>query len=291
VDRGRCQVEQSGRSFTLEQGQAVLFLPRERPNLTLIPGQPCETISISFVANASLLADVAGKPFTLNAFQQTLLSRLCQLASPGDDSAHRNSEVKLLLIQLLLSTRERPSPASPAPVPPPSMPAYKRARHGAALLGIRRILDESAEGRVRLRDIARHANMSVPTLERLFKLETGSSPIRYHQQQRLNRAKLLLRHSMLTVTQIAEKLGFQSVHHFSSAFKRRAGITPTGYARSVRGAMRQIEEAQQMLREGEPVGRIAAQLGFPSVHAFAQTFRRYTGRAPEEFARGKITQS
>jgi len=290
VDRGTCRAEMGGKAFDLGQGQAILFLPRDRPRMSLLPGRSCETISVSFVANASLLADVAGRPFNLTAFQQTLLSRLCQLAAPGDDSAHRSSEVKLLLIQMLLSARERPSPTAPAPVVQPSMPAYKRARHGAALLGIRRILDDSAEGRVRLRDIARHANMSVPTLERLFKLETGLSPIRYHHQQRMERARLLLRHSMLTVTQIADRLGFQSVHHFSHSFKRHTGATPTDYARSVRGALRQIEEAKQLLREGMAVSRIAEQLGFPSVHAFAQIFHRYTGMAPDEFAHGKISE-
>ena len=46
---------------------------------------------------------------------------------------------------------------------------------------------------------------------------------------RLDKAKELLRYSDLTVTQVSEALGFQSLHHFSKAFHHFAGCSPMAY--------------------------------------------------------------
>jgi AraC-like DNA-binding protein len=287
MDKGRCRFTAGGKSTILEQGQAMLFLPGSEPELSLVGGEACESISISFVANASILAELAGKPFSLDAFQHSLLSRLLQTASPGTDASHRNSEVKLLLILLLMSTRSS-TDASLQALPAPR--AYKRSRHEAAILEAKRVLDVSAERNVSLADLARHVSMKVPTLIRLFRLETGKSPIQYHLQLRIEKAQMLLRHSMLTVTEIAEKMGYHSVHHFSNSFRKHAGKSPTEYAHSLKSTLRQVEEARNMLwNERLPASVVAERLGFTSVFSFAQAFKRYTGTSPDEYVHAKMS--
>lgn len=288
MDKGRCRFTSAGRSTVLEKGQAMLFLPGEEPDLALVNGAPCENISISFVANASILGEIAGKPFTLDAFQQSLLSRLLHTAAPGDDSSHRNTEVKLLLIQLLLSTREG-SDATPPAMPHPR--AYRRSRHEASILEAKRIIDSSTERNISLGELSRHVNLSIPTLIRFFRLETGKSPIQYHHHLRIEKSQLLLRHSMLTVTEIAEKMGFNSVHHFSNRFRKQTGKSPTEYAHSLKSTLRQVEEARKMLWEDRlSASVVAEQLGFNSVFSFAQAFKRYTGTSPDEYVRAKMAE-
>jgi len=46
---------------------------------------------------------------------------------------------------------------------------------------------------------------------------------------RLDRAAELLKEGRLTVSQIADRTGFASVHYFSRLFHRRRGVTPTDY--------------------------------------------------------------
>jgi len=60
----------------------------------------------------------------------------------------------------------------------------------------------------------------------LFRKFTGSSPIQYMNRFRISRAKEDLLHSRLTVTQIAEKYHFSSVHYFSRLFRQQTGQTP-----------------------------------------------------------------
>lgn len=60
----------------------------------------------------------------------------------------------------------------------------------------------------------------------LFKQATGLPPVQYVNQYRINRAKYDLRFTNLSVTEIAEKHGFSSVHYFSKLFRQLVGRSP-----------------------------------------------------------------
>ncbi|WP_422660549.1 AraC family transcriptional regulator [Paenibacillus sp. EC2-1] len=60
----------------------------------------------------------------------------------------------------------------------------------------------------------------------LFKKATGLPPTQYINQFRINRAKDDLCNSDISVTEIAEKHGFSSVHYFSKLFKQMNGRSP-----------------------------------------------------------------
>lgn len=60
----------------------------------------------------------------------------------------------------------------------------------------------------------------------LFRAATGLSPVQYINRFRINRAKEDLRFTALSVTEIAEKHGFSSVHYFSKLFSQLAGVSP-----------------------------------------------------------------
>ena len=68
-----------------------------------------------------------------------------------------------------------------------------------------------------------------------FKKELGTTPSRYVSLQRLLYAKqLLLNHPDYTVTQIADLLGYDSIHYFSRFFKKMSGQTPSEFRREHR---------------------------------------------------------
>lgn len=60
----------------------------------------------------------------------------------------------------------------------------------------------------------------------LFKKATGLPPIQYINQFRINRAREDLRNSNISITEIAEKHGFSSVHYFSKLFRQLNGKSP-----------------------------------------------------------------
>ncbi|WP_127588759.1 helix-turn-helix domain-containing protein [Paenibacillus koleovorans] len=63
----------------------------------------------------------------------------------------------------------------------------------------------------------------------IFKKATGYSPNQYINHFRINRAKDDLRFSPLSITEIAEKHHFSSIHYFSRLFHKLTGQSPSEY--------------------------------------------------------------
>ncbi|HAP9434296.1 TPA: helix-turn-helix domain-containing protein, partial [Enterococcus faecium] len=51
---------------------------------------------------------------------------------------------------------------------------------------------------------------------------------------KMEKAKRLVLENELTYTEIADILGFHSIHHFSSAFKKYTGLSPSKYYLSLK---------------------------------------------------------
>lgn len=84
---------------------------------------------------------------------------------------------------------------------------------------------------ISLSDLAREAGLSAGYFLRSFKQATGKTPIQFRHDLRISRACELLRGSTLEVSEIAARLGFSSHSHFSNAFRRVKGVSPTAYRR------------------------------------------------------------
>lgn len=68
---------------------------------------------------------------------------------------------------------------------------------------------------------------------KMFKKYTGVSPLNYHMELKLLRAKEMLLNTDLSVKEIGFGLGFHSIHYFSRMFKMKTGFSPTEMRRSV----------------------------------------------------------
>jgi AraC-like DNA-binding protein/ligand-binding sensor protein len=119
-----------------------------------------------------------------------------------------------------------------------SLIANEICRHqsngGSAM--VRRAKDYIADHKfetIRLQQIARALNVSTFHFCRKFKTETGITFVAYLNHIRIERAKILLHNSSLTVTEIAYGAGFQSLTHFNRIFRKLVGSSPTEYRSSV----------------------------------------------------------
>ncbi|RXZ81307.1 AraC family transcriptional regulator [Paenibacillaceae bacterium] len=77
--------------------------------------------------------------------------------------------------------------------------------------------------------IAAELNYSYTYLSHIFSRETGLTIKEYYNRKRFEKASEWLKLSQWSVTQIAEKLHYQSIHSFSKAFRNYYGISPTEY--------------------------------------------------------------
>ncbi len=74
--------------------------------------------------------------------------------------------------------------------------------------------------------VARRVGVSLRQLDRLFAAEMGVSFLQHYRRIRLERARELLRHSTLSVTEIGLATGFASASHFARSYRATFGATP-----------------------------------------------------------------
>lgn len=77
--------------------------------------------------------------------------------------------------------------------------------------------------------LAKSLNISESTMLKVFKRVYSVSPKQYLDQLRYNEAKFLLHQPKLSISEIAEIIGYQSVSHFSRQFKVWSGYSPKQY--------------------------------------------------------------
>lgn len=82
---------------------------------------------------------------------------------------------------------------------------------------------------VRISDLAARLQVSQQYLGRLFKAETGVSPMRYLNRLRIEKAKELMRSSAMNISEAALAVGFENIYYFSRLFKQHEGMSPSAY--------------------------------------------------------------
>ncbi|GLZ81341.1 transcriptional regulator [Actinorhabdospora filicis] len=87
-----------------------------------------------------------------------------------------------------------------------------------------------------LRALASHARMSVRTLTRRFRAETGVSPQQWLLRQRLERAREILESTTLPMPQVARRSGLGSAESLRQHMLRQVGVTPSAYRAAFRPA-------------------------------------------------------
>lgn len=83
--------------------------------------------------------------------------------------------------------------------------------------------------------IADELGMGYTRFRRAFREYVGVAPAQYRQAMRLNKARELLGSTTCSVSEIACRLGFESVSAFSLFFRSREGVSPNCYRKSYRG--------------------------------------------------------
>lgn len=111
---------------------------------------------------------------------------------------------------------------------PPPVP------RGSVFEPLLRWIDDNAGADLTPAAIAAKAGMSTRTLNRRFREQTGTTPVRWLIRARVRRAQHLLEATEHTVDRIATEVGFASTTTFRDHFKQVVGTTPNAYRAAFR---------------------------------------------------------
>lgn len=83
-----------------------------------------------------------------------------------------------------------------------------------------------------LEEVAKIANLSTYHFIRVFKNETGKTPIEYLLDFKIDKAKSLLTNKDKSISEICYDCGFNNPSHFTRVFKYKTGVTPSIYRKN-----------------------------------------------------------
>ncbi len=96
----------------------------------------------------------------------------------------------------------------------------------------RRLLDRGYATPITIEQLSHEVALSPYYLIRLFRRIYKQTPHQYLIQLRMTRAKELLSHSDVSITEICADVGFESLGSFSALFRKIAGLPPSAYRNS-----------------------------------------------------------
>ena len=92
-----------------------------------------------------------------------------------------------------------------------------------------RYIDLNLQSPITVGELTAFLGITQPYLFKLFKAQFGRSPKQYILDRKLDRAQTLLRQTDLSITHIANSVGFPDVLSFSKCFKAKLGRSPQAY--------------------------------------------------------------
>ncbi len=147
-----------------------------------------------------------------------LLSRLQDTPDVEFQTRNLLSEIWLLLLQVLESTRLKAAPT----------------KNQDRMLTMMTFIQEHYAEKLTLEDIADSAAVSTRECLRCFRAAIRQSPMEYLIDYRVQAACRLLEKTALSITEIAMETGWGNSSYFSKMFRRACGKTPNEYRKAYR---------------------------------------------------------
>lgn len=217
--------------YEISKEQAYLFLPLVEHAIFCgkKDAPPLQMLDIKFAVNHPLLfADLSklGNMLTLGDFSWFTHKFDKIIEESARQKPFYSDVTNAYLLEMLVHiVREQlgiPERTDGLDTPVSDVPSYK----GMDVRALMEYIDFNYSHIISLEDLSRLAGVNKTTLISIFKEIYGTTPIRYINNLRLRKAKALLENSDLSISEIAELVGFQSIHYFSRFFKAKENCTP-----------------------------------------------------------------
>ena len=246
-DKGEIEVMADRTYFSLHQGEIVFHKPNEYHNIWSNGAVSPNLMVVSFKCDDDIMNYFKGKILKLDRESANLLGSIFVEArnvfappfgdpySTGIDFLPNHEKVseQLFINMLEIFLLKLISHESVSEKPPVDQAPITSADTEALVEDVKDFLLFNQNNILFLEDVAKRFNVSKEWLGSVFKKYTGTSIINTFILFKIDEAKRLIRESNLNITQIAEKLGYSSVHFFSRQFKKFSGMTPSEYSRSI----------------------------------------------------------
>ncbi len=242
VDKGAVRVTAGERACRLGQGQVVFHAPGEFHAFSA-DGVAPDLVVVGFGCDSPAMDFFRGRVSSICGEERALLGRIVAesaaafstpLNLPSVTQLQRRDSQPFGGEQLLCAALEELLIRLVRREAQPHAAADPRAEDDGVFAQVTDYLERRLNRPLTLEEVCRDNLVGRSQLQKLFHARTGGGVMAYLGGLKIQAARRLIREGRLNFTQIAARLGYQSVHYFSRRFRIATGMSPSEYARSVK---------------------------------------------------------
>lgn len=227
VQSGTLTITVDDSGSTLAAGDVIIYPPNPEQAKRLSKDSACNYLSVSFDMDFSEPQRLLGHVFYCTNDLRDALHKIieaCAMHSPHARTlmlCHLQETITRLTL-LCHEFNDEHGPLNP--------------NQGSQIDLLQQILtymDEKVTEPITIEQICHKFFMSRTSLQALFKMYLHNSPKSYLINIKLQKSKELIREGQYTISEIADMLGFSSIHYFSRLFKKYFDLSPSEYAKEV----------------------------------------------------------
>ena len=250
VDRGEIDALAGDRRLTLKKGNILFHKPNEFHNVLTNGKVSPSLVVIGFECHSPAIKSFEDQLMSVQDTEKELMAQIIvearntfsgRLDDPYQEELIFNSEpltfgsaqlISHYLEQLMIHLYRRYFSYS---LPVRSSRFLAEASSGNDTYNrIVRYMEEHLGERMPIDRICRDNLVGRSQLQKLFRDTKGCGVIEFFSMMKIDTAKQMIRDNQLNFTQIADRLGYNSIHYFSRQFKQITTMTPSEYATSIR---------------------------------------------------------
>ena len=226
VDQGVLHCVVDGSSYTLRQGQMMVFGPNQWHMQYTDLDVSVRFLTAAFDLESELVGNLPDRIFDLSSEEATFLRQILHECDMTD--AYSGDFIRGYLKLLLLSVLRDAGGGKKRL----QTPAALNNENAIVSRALQYIADHVYE-KLPVEMVAREIGVSASHLTALFHRQMNISPGEYIRRVKLEESKCLIREGKMNFSQIAAALHYSTIHHFSRQFKDKFGISPSEYAKSL----------------------------------------------------------
>lgn len=245
VDKGSVNISMDNTFHTLNKGDIAFHQPNEFHRVQATGDNAPNLIVMSFECNSHAMHFFKRQILRLDENDRAILADIliearnvfaCPLNDPHTQYMPKKTTtppgsehlIQLYLELFLIRLYRRYTSTTPHS-------AISAAKDSANVFNhIVDYMDTNITSHLTLDQICKDNMISRSQLQKVFQKECSQGVIEYFSEKKIQAAKQMIRNGKLNFSQIAEQLGYSSIHYFSRQFKKITDMSPSEYASSVK---------------------------------------------------------
>lgn len=246
VDRGDVITNYNGIGHTLQEGQVIFHPPHSMHSHISNRLTSNSILVVSFSSDSPILNRLRQKTFFLSGYTQNLLTRFLdeckknlgditntsggmpRALSISNEYVGASHILECCFVEFLYSVLQSNL-----------YDDLKKTESSCIIVSnsfielIKSYLCDNVYRTLTLDDLCRKFGVSKSNLCKKWKEHSEIGVIDYFISLKIKEAKRLIKNGEYSVTQIADMLGYSTIHHFSHSFKKNTGVSPSEYKKSI----------------------------------------------------------